>query len=339
MTRRLCAAALVATALIASAAAAQEQDRDWTFNLIEENDSLVHGDKHYTQGLYASLFAAQRTGEDRWFDRLRSVANVIMLPAEGGRLYFGGFLGQSIFTPENKTLVPPDPADRPYAGWLYGGASLYRETDRTLDRATLTLGLVGPGAGARKVQNGWHNATNPFIGAPEVLGWSYQLENEPGIVLSEERKWRFAGSLGRFEADLLPEVNVALGNIFTYAGAGATIRLGQRLRSDWGQPRIQPGLSGSDFVNREALGDGPAWYVFAGTEVRAVARNIFLDGNTWDDDSPSVDKKPIVADLTAGAAVMTGWGRLGASYTYRTEEFDGQNGYDNFLAVNLSIQF
>ena len=102
----------------------------------------------------------------------------------------------------------------------------------------------------------------------------------------------------------------SLGNIFTYAAAGAMVRFGQRLRADWGQPRIQPALSGSDFVNHGALHDGPAWYVFAGTEGRAVARNIFLDGNTWED-GPSVDKKPFVADLTAGAAVS--WRTGGAS--------------------------
>jgi lipid A 3-O-deacylase len=331
-------AACALSCLLSFPALAQAPEREWIFNLIEENDSLVHGDKHYTQGLYASVFAAQRKGADPWFERMQSVANAIMLPAEGGRLYFGGFLGQSIFTPENKTLVPPDPNDRPYAGWLYGGVSLYRETERTLDRATVTLGLVGPGAGGRKVQNGWHEFTNPFIGAPEVLGWPYQLENEPGLVLSEERKWRFATALGPFEADVLPEVNVALGNIFTYAGAGAVVRFGQRLRADWGQPRVQPALSGSDVVNRNALDDGPAWYVFAGTEGRAVARNIFLDGNTWED-GPSVDKKPFVADLTAGAALVTHWGRLGVSYTYRTEEFEGQSGRDNFLALNLSVHF
>jgi hypothetical protein len=115
-------------------------------------------------------------------------------------------------------------------------------------------------------------------------------------------------------------------------------RFGQRLRADWGQPRIEPGLTGSDFVNRAALREGPAWYVFAGTEGRAVLRNIFLDGNTWQD-SPSVDRKPFVVDFVAGAAVVTGWARLGVSYTYRTDEFDGQHGASEFLAFNLSVQF
>jgi lipid A 3-O-deacylase len=332
-------AAVLAACAVNAAASAQAQSRDWTFNLLEENDSLADGDKHYTQGLLASLIAGHRPG-DPWYGRWNGVANTIFLPGtENGRVYFGGFLGQSFFTPEDLLRVPPDPNDRPYAGWLYGGVSLYRETDAMLDRGTLTLGLVGPGAGGRKVQNGWHEFTNPFVGAAQVQGWSYQLDNEPGVVLSEERKWRFATAPGGIEADILPEVNLSLGNVFTYAGVGAMVRVGQRLRADWGQPRVQPALSGSDFVNPDGFaGHSFAWYFFAGTEGRAVARNIFLDGNTFED-SPSVDKKPLVADLTAGAALVGQGFRLAASYTYRTHEFDGQQGRDDFLALNLSLQF
>jgi lipid A 3-O-deacylase len=321
------------------AAAQDAPGRDWTFNALEENDSFVDGDEHYTQAVYFSLFAAQRSGEDRFFDRLRGIADAIMvLPAEGGRIHFGGFLGQSIFTPEDIRRPEPDPRDRPYAGWLYGGVSLYRDAGRTLDRATLTLGVVGPGAGGRKVQNGWHDLIYPFLGSPQAEGWSSQLENEPGLVLSQERKWRFAGTLGGIEIDAVPEVNVALGNVFTYAGAGGIVRLGRRLRADWGPPRVQPAVSGSDFVDHAVLREGAAWYVFAGGEGRAVARNIFLDGNTWES-GPDVDRKPFVADLTAGAAFAVGWARLSASYTLRSEEFEGQQGRDDFLAISLSVLF
>jgi lipid A 3-O-deacylase len=338
MTHRVGAAAFALAFLIAGPAAAQDEGRDWTFTAIEENDSFIDTDEHYTQGLYASFFAAQKAGEDRYFDRLRAVADVIMLPAANGRMHFGGFIGQSIFTPEDLKRSPPDPTDRPYAGWLYGGVSLYRETDATLDRATLTLGLIGPGAGGRRVQNGWHAFTAPLLNAPQAEGWPYQLKNEPGIVLSEERKWRFSAPVGSLEADILPEVNVSLGNIFTYAGAGAMVRFGRGLKADWGPPRIQPALSGSDFINRDAFRDGWAWYVFSGGEARAVARNIFLDGNTWED-GPSVDRNPFVADVTAGAALV-GYGfRLAASYTLRSEEFEGQRDLDDFLSLNLSIAF
>ena len=37
------------------------------------------------------------------------------------------FLGQSFFTPKDKSRNPPDPTDRPYGGWLYGGVSLLQE--------------------------------------------------------------------------------------------------------------------------------------------------------------------------------------------------------------------
>jgi lipid A 3-O-deacylase len=216
--------------------------------------------------------------------------------------------------------------------------SLYRESDATLDRATVTLGLVGPGAGGRKVQNGWHHFMAPLLNAPQAEGWPYQLKNEPGLVLAEERKWRFAAPVGDFEADLLPEVNVSLGNIFTYAGGGAMVRFGRRLKADWGPPRIQPALSGSDFVNPGAYRDGWAWYVFAGGEGRAVARNIFIDGNTWED-GPSVDREPFVADFSAGASLVGHGFRVNATYTLRTDEFEGQRGRDDFLSLNLSITF
>lgn len=66
------------------------------------------------------------------------------------------------------------------------------------------------------------------------------------------------------------------------------LRLGQRLPLDYGPPRIQPSLPGSGFFVPPQ--DRFGWYLFAGVEGRAVARNIFLDGNTFRD-SRSVDKE------------------------------------------------
>jgi hypothetical protein len=82
-------------------------------------------------------------------------------------------------------------------------------------------------------------------------------------------------------------------------------------------------VPGSDFFIPTS---GFSWYLFAAVEGRAVARNIFLDGNTFED-SRSVDKKPLVGDLSAGVALF--WSddfRMDASATYRTKEFDGQDG-------------
>jgi len=123
--------------------------------------------------------------------------------------------------------------------------------------------------------------------------------------------------------------------VFTYANAGMMLRLGQRLPLDYGPPRIQPSLPGSGFFVPQ---DGFGWYLFAGVEGRAVARNIFLDGNTFRD-SRSVDKEPLVGDLQFGIALT--WRNVRLSYTHvlRTREFETQDEADNFGAFSLSVRF
>jgi lipid A 3-O-deacylase len=68
------------------------------------------------------------------------------------------------------------------------------------------------------------------------------------------------------------------------------------------------------------------------------ARNIFLDGNTFED-SRSVDKKILVGDLEAGIAITFGDVRLAYTHVYRTEEFHGQEDADLFGTLNLTIRF
>jgi hypothetical protein len=294
------------------AAAAQ----NWTVTLINDNDAYFNiGDRHYTNGLYASLTTPPRAdGQD--FNRRYSV-----------------FLGQSIFTPADLSLADPDPDDRPYAGWLYGGVKMYNENAAMLDRVELKLGIVGPSSAADAIQRWWHSL-HVFGGIPPV-GWSHQLEDEPGVVMSAQRIWRVTLAEGLIDGELLPEANLSVGNVFTYAGVGASLRAGRNLRADWGPPRIEPALQGSDFVDRDAAGSF-AWYVFAGIEGRAIARNIFLDGNTFRD-SPRVSRETFVADYSIGAALIGGPLAFRLSYTERTREFETQRGNDKFVSLNLSF--
>jgi len=336
-TPRFLRASVAAVALfVATQAHALDGDDTAAFNLVEENDSHGSGsDKHYTQGLRLAFASAETAAGKR-----ADLADLLLLlpktaSASSGYRY-GVFVGQSIFTPADIADSTPDPNDRPYAGWLYAGATLYRQSGNVLDRAEITVGIVGPSARGEQVQNAWHVATRGVLNLDRAQGWDAQLHNEFGVVLTEERKWRFAGTAGRYEVDLVPEVNASIGNIFTYAAAGGLVRFGRHLAVDWGPPRVQPALAGSDFVNAQVLGgDGFAWYAFAGTEARLVARNIFLDGNTFQD-SASVTRKPFVADLTAGVTAVFQHGRATVSYVRRSEEFTTQDGYDQFLSITLA---
>src|SRR5262249_28731406 len=73
-----------------------------------------------------------------------------------------------------------------------------------------------------------------------------------------------------------------------------------------------------------------------GIEGRAIARNIFLDGNTFRD-SPSVSREAFVADYNLGLALIGGPFVFRMSYTERTREFETQQGNDKFASLTLSF--
>lgn len=310
------------------------------FTLIEENDSITSKDDwDYTQGFRASWGFDPAPG-GVWsggFDAANRFTPLFGGGAGSTRQVDWIVLGQSQFTPRNKNLTNPNPADRPYAAWLYTGVGLLEDHQgKTLDNAELLVGVVGSIALGEQVQNGYHD----IIGENRFRGWDKQIHNEPGIALSLERKWRLnqpiAGSLG---VEAIPEAGATLGNVWTYAQTGVLLRFGQHLKADYGAPRIRPSLSGTGYFNPSAMTGWFGWYVYGGVQGRAVARNIMLDGNTFGD-SRSVDKNVLVGDAVLGLALFTRDAlRLDLAYTMRSKEFDRQQSAGHFGGINLGWQF
>ncbi|WNK00266.1 lipid A deacylase LpxR family protein [Thalassospiraceae bacterium LMO-JJ14] len=308
----------------------------WTVNV--ENDRIANTDRHYTNGVRLGWVSEPEDGNN--LPEVRDTLQTLYPLAEvrGGRL--GLELGHNMYTPadtEARTLISDD---RPYAGWLYGSASLYAETGKgigehfteTLDKVALEVGIVGPAALGKQVQNEYHK----LIGVATSKGWENQLDNEPGVNLIGERKWRhkalrFAG----FEADAIPHVGASLGNVYTHLNGGVTLRIGQELYVDYGPPLIRPSLSGFGAINPA---EKFSWYAFAGVDGRWVVQNIFLDGNTFTD-SHSVDKKNLVGDFVAGVSMTYRNVRIAFTHVMRTREFDTQTKTDRFGAVSLSFRF
>lgn len=78
--------------------------------------------------------------------------------------------------------------------------------------------------------------------------------------------------------------------------------------------------------------------MFAGLEGRAVARNIFLDGNTFTD-SHSVDKRVFVGGLQTGIAFTIKAVRLAYTHNFLSKEFKGQEGGDDFESISISWRY
>lgn len=351
-------AALAVSGGLAGTAGAQSADpapapapvpNPWTggsISVITENDKWAFRgeDRHYTNGLRLSWVSdIVDTTEPSFGGFAWRLAQRLPTFNPSGEFRYGFSIGQNMYTPGDVRRSARIPDDRPYAGWLYGGVALIQETRRapagadTLDTLEINLGIVGPGAGGRVVQNRWHN----LLDVEEARGWSHQLPNEPGLAVYFERKWRdgvnqrlpMAGDLA---LDAIPHLAFGLGNVATYAAAGGTLRFGRNLDGDFGPPRIRPALAGSGYVRgRDEVG----WYLFAGAEARAVAYDIFLDGPLFDQGASDIDRRPFILDVQAGAAVT--WRSLRFAYTYvvRTREFEQQRNPDRFGAFSITFGF
>jgi lipid A 3-O-deacylase len=119
--------------------------------------------------------------------------------------------------------------------------------------------------------------------------------------------------------------------------ADGMARIGFNMPDDYGPMRIQPSLPGSDYYEPGQDGLLGA-YLFAGLEGRAVARNLFLDGNTFES-SRSVSKLNLVGDLVLGAAVTFDYARLAFTHVIRTREYKNQKGADQYGALDLTLRF
>jgi lipid A 3-O-deacylase len=314
-------------AILAHAQAPADPASIWT--LQDENASITAGtpaDRFYVNGL--------RLG---WTSPTGQVPNFLVDLGHtlwgGGQQRIAFDLAQQIYTPAGTSAAVPSPSDRPYAGVLLGNFSLLSDTADTRSVLTLSLGLVGPGSGAQELQNSFHD----LIGQNHTDGWGSQIQNIPVVEVLHERTWRLPmGTVAGLETDALPSLTIGLGDLRDYVQTGVIFRFGQGLDSDFGVPRLRPGLSGGDvFVPTRPF----AWYVFAGADGQAVAYDLLLQASPFRG-GPHVSEVWDVGEFQGGFAVMAYGMRLTFAYVAQTQEFHGQTGgLHQFGSASLAFRF
>lgn len=320
-------ASVLLGAMATQAAADPLNDPNHTITIQLENNSTRPGsDNYYTSGEQI----AYTSPTDQVPAPLAALGHWVL---GDGQQQFALELSQNIFTPLRDKLANPPLDDRPYAAVLLGTISLIQDTDTTRTALALGLGVIGPDALGRDVQDGFHG----LIGQGSVGGWSTQLGNQPVIQLTADRTWRVPlGGIGSLETDALPSVTVGAGTFRIYGQAGGTVRLGQGLELDFGAPRIRPGLTGTDaYVQTRQF----AWYVFAGADGQAVAWDETLDGLPFAT-SRHVSRDPLVGEAQFGVTVLAWGARFTASQVLQSNEFRGQrNGLFQFTSASVSVKF
>ncbi len=329
-----------------------------TWSLQLENDLFAGTDRHYTNGIRMSWLSPDGDTIEA-LELARDALEAVALDdddvSRGDKeIRFGVSIGQDMYTPTDRARTDVILDDRPYAGWLYGAAALHTVTDqgktepekagiKDLESVELQLGIIGPWAMAEEAQDLIHEIR--LIDTFE--GWDNQLENEPGVMLLYERKWRLSSperltgntpdGFDWLEFDAIPGIGFSLGNVVTEARAGGALRIGWNLPDNFGPPSlIQGGAPFHDWVEAANGGDF-SLYLFAMTEGRYVVRNIFLDGNTFED-SHSVARRPFVGDFSLGMSVLLGPVNVTYANAFRTREYDGQNRISRFGSLTFTWQ-
>ena len=287
---------VMAGAWFADAEAILDQGKVST-TLDIDNDSIPY--RHY-DGYYTSGVRVTRNHRLREAGGWRSVAWRI---------------GQQVYTPRHVT-TPPEllgPLDRPYAGWLYGGASYRIEADDGSELAWgLDLGCLGPCAGGAATQKLIHRLMNQ----PRPQGWGTQLSTEPGLVVHVGARVP-AYRLAAF-ADVRPGVALRAGNIFTDLMLDTSLRAG-RLRA--------------------AAGEAVA-YGFLRAGVRIVGYDATLQGGLFaSDPGRTVRPRRTTGELEAGVQWQRAAWALRVSLVGRTNEIDGlpeSQGRESFVRLSIS---
>jgi lipid A 3-O-deacylase len=312
-----------------------------------ENDSIGSGeDQNYTSGLRATYFDHNIEVPElvyklaEWAPSLKD--NLPTHDKDEVSVYYS--LGQNLYTPDDIGSPAQDLNDRPWAAFLYGSIGIYLDTEKTgksIDEFEFTFGVVGPAALGKQAQTVVHkHITNSTI----PLGWGNQLENEPGFILSWQHRW-WPDELDwevptffkqkKLTVSVGPHLGVSLGNVYTYSSAGFSFRIGSGGSATSDMPiRVRPSLPGTGKFEVNGWG----WSLFGGIEGRAVARNIFLDGNTFES-SHSVTKYPFVSDANIGIAFEVWKLRLSYTLVSRSKEFKTQQSSELFGAASLSYMF
>ncbi len=334
---------IVTAACLSAGHGAGKDDAGGTLGLYLENDLFAGTDQHYTSGFKLSWSShnLEQLSDSRYANPLLPLFDI--LPYINEKEYQKNLvfaLGQNIYTPVNTVATGLLVNDRPYAGWLYLGVGVVWKDSEVRNSLVLDIGVVGQASQAEEVQDFVHD----LRGFDSPNGWDNQLDDEIAFTLAYERKWRWPRHARRsgFDWEVLPHAGLAVGTVRTFANVGAEVRAGLNLPDDFGTPSIGPAATTSTPVDGEMGADRSRFdvgtYLFARVDGRAVARNIFLDGNTYGD-SHSVSKKPLVADLSAGVAINFKNTKLAYALVYRTKEFKGQADEQVFGTVSVNWTF
>ncbi|MFC4991744.1 lipid A deacylase LpxR family protein [Rubritalea tangerina] len=322
------------------------------FGVFWDNDVVAGQDSNYTNGLRFSWVSGTRFYRDlNGFDRV--LAHVVGVEGEnswwqsmvgfdgGSKIVYqrGLALSQYIYTPEDEYAPVPKPGERPYAGWLGGGYALHAKSPSVFNSVELELGVIGPSARAREVQQWMHN----IQGIYQFQGWDTQIPDEVTGNLYFTHRRRLNGLTRAFEnqsvIDSHFDVRVALGTFKANASVGMMTRYGWGITDALIETRASQNA-------QQVVWDSGKWqsgtwgsYLIAGGRVTAVAHDATLDGPVFRSYDTGVQKETWVVEGFAGVGFRYRKLDFGYVHTLRSDTFRTQTENGSYGTLFVSVTF
>lgn len=273
-------------------------DVNWV-SVTLDNDFFVNEDNGYTNGIYVATYdvydgVTSQQEADIWVQPLMwSMANRSIDQAVNVYSF-----GQTLTTPYDISQTIPLETDLPYSAVINFTNTYITVGPDYADRASTTLGIVGPLALGEETQRAVHS----IVPARDPKGWDTQLNNELVFEFSRGRTWRqWESNSGNM--DLLLGANVSLGTIKSGISTAAIIRYGENLRDSYATVLF----ADSRTSNPIAVNGG--WFMYSGLALKYNFNQIYTDGNTFND-SRSIDYDHNINIFALGVTYSWGDGSL-----------------------------
>ena len=250
--------------------------------------------------------------------------------------YFSLSFAHKLYTPKDLKKSTIINEDRAYAGYIYFQGAIHQVKGNSLLSLTTQIGLVGPSSGMESVQKFIHD----LIGSPYPQGWDNQIKDEFLFQLNfSQKNYYDLKPIYDYSASLIPSYGVELGNASTKFYTSALFRWGKNIPKDFGAYPIN-NTETSKIPLSSLNKDIKKWryYINFSLQANAIARNIFLDGNSLQE-SHSVDKYPFTVDVGYGFSFAYKEFSIDYLRRHSSKEYTTQEGLYSYGSLLFSYRY
>lgn len=285
------------------------QEFEKALSLQVDNDFYFGGtDKYYSSGIILGYSKILNNG-------------FIFRPINQSTVQLELQLGHKIFTPGDINATDTRFFDRPFAGWLFGEATLKKASEKGIIKLGIELGATGNASFGQDIQVWYHRV----LGIEEKPSWFNQIPGElmanfkPGFVYSP-----IINDL--MYLDFITESSLGTKDIFAEQWVGITS----------GSRNFLPNSSAFGLLGSTSQRE---FYFFGRVGLRWVGHDSFLEGSWLNDNAPfTVDAESFIFNFNAGLHYAQGRSVIHAGYFFNTKASEREDSH-SYLSLRYTLRF